>query len=146
MCTIYSMAVPLTAQGEISLLKMDELSTVVAKSSSVLCSQTVSVVGLLVNLIGILAFQSSLSHGHSHGGLSHGHSHGGQSHSQSHGHSHTGGSSHGHSHGGSSAHGHSHGDSGRVSPQGHGSGPTHSQPHHNTNMEGSYKQLFLLLF
>ncbi|XP_062597786.1 proton-coupled zinc antiporter SLC30A5-like isoform X2 [Saccostrea cucullata] len=48
---------------------------------------TVSVLGLLVNLFGIVAFRSS--HSHSHGG--HGHSHGG----------------HGHSHGG---HGHSHGD------------------------------------
>ncbi|XP_058059002.1 zinc transporter 7 [Anopheles bellator] len=47
----------------------------------------VSVLGLLVNLVGIYAFQ--------HGG--HGHSHGG------------GGSSHGHSHGGGASHGHSHG-------------------------------------
>lgn len=45
----------------------------------------VSVLGFLVNLVGIYAFQ----HGHSHGG-SHGHSH-----SNSHGHSHN---SHGHSH------------------------------------------------
>lgn len=44
--------------------------------------------GLLVNLVGIYAFQ----HGHSHGGGSHGHSHGGVSH---HGHSHN---SHGHAH------------------------------------------------
>ncbi|XP_045216205.2 proton-coupled zinc antiporter SLC30A5-like [Mercenaria mercenaria] len=49
----------------------------------------VSVIGLLVNMIGIFAFRGS--HGHSHGG--HGHSHGGQ------GHSHGG---HGHSHGGQS--------------------------------------------
>lgn len=42
----------------------------------------VSVLGLLVNLVGVYAFQ----HGHSHGG----------------------GSSHGHSHGGASSHGHSH--------------------------------------
>lgn len=107
---------------------------------------TVSVLGLLVNLIGILAFQSSLSHGHSHGGLSHGHSHGGgggSSHGQSHG-----GGSHGHSHsagshsGGSSSHGHSHGG---HSHAGHGdscqqSGSGHSQghAHHNTNMEGVF--------
>lgn len=49
----------------------------------------VSVLGLLVNLVGVYAFQ----HGHSHGGGSHGHSHnhshGGHSHSHnSHGHSH----------------------------------------------------------
>lgn len=52
----------------------------------------VSILGLLVNLVGIYAFQHG--HGHSHGGgSSHGHSHGG------------GGNSHGHSH---SSHGHSH--------------------------------------
>lgn len=37
----------------------------------------VSVMGLLVNLIGIVAFRNSHTHGHSHGG-GHGHSHGGQ--------------------------------------------------------------------
>ncbi|XP_035826343.1 zinc transporter 7 isoform X2 [Aplysia californica] len=75
----------------------------------------VSVLGFIVNLIGIFAFQ----HGHSHGGGDHGHSHGfgghGHSHgvgleeSHDHGHSH-GESDHGHSHGGSD-HGHSHGGS-----------------------------------
>ena len=48
----------------------------------------VSVLGLIVNLIGIFIFQ--------HGGAGHGHSHGGDGHG--HGHSHGGG--HGHSHGG----------------------------------------------
>ncbi|XP_015516640.1 zinc transporter 7-A [Neodiprion pinetum] len=48
----------------------------------------VSVLGLLVNLVGVYAFQHG--HGHSHGG-GHGHSHG-----DSHGHSHNHG--HGHSH------------------------------------------------
>ncbi|XP_048738334.1 proton-coupled zinc antiporter SLC30A5-like isoform X2 [Ostrea edulis] len=43
----------------------------------------VSVLGLLVNLFGIVAFRSSHSHGHSHGG--HGHSHGGHHHGHSHG-------------------------------------------------------------
>uniref|UniRef100_A0A1B6DKQ5 Cation efflux protein transmembrane domain-containing protein n=1 Tax=Clastoptera arizonana TaxID=38151 RepID=A0A1B6DKQ5_9HEMI len=54
----------------------------------------VSVLGLLVNLVGIYAFQHG--HGHSHGGSNHGHSHGGGSH----GHSHGGmmGNSHGHDH------------------------------------------------
>lgn len=41
----------------------------------------VSILGFIVNLIGIYAFQ----HGHSHGGGSHGHSHGGGSHGHSHG-------------------------------------------------------------
>lgn len=57
----------------------------------------VSVLGLLVNLVGIYAFQHG--HGHSHGG-GHGHSHGGKS---GHGHSHDNhsllmGNSHGHEH------------------------------------------------
>ncbi|KAK7492536.1 hypothetical protein BaRGS_00016202 [Batillaria attramentaria] len=100
---------------------------------------TVSVLGLFVNLIGIFAFQSSLSHGHSHGGLSHGHSHGGGG---SHGHSH-GGGSHGHSHGGGSSHGHSHGGHGESCQQsgsshGHGAGSSHGHSHHNTNMEGVF--------
>lgn len=56
----------------------------------------VSVLGFLVNLVGIYAFQHG--HGHSHGGGgSHGHSHGGGGH----GHSHDdGGHGHGHSHNG----------------------------------------------
>lgn len=65
----------------------------------------VSVLGFLVNLVGIFAFQHG-GHGHSHGGDSHGHSHGGgDSHDDGHGHSHDKG--HGHSHGG-----HSHGKEG----------------------------------
>ncbi|XP_067931468.1 zinc transporter 7-like [Watersipora subatra] len=51
----------------------------------------ISVLGLLVNLVGIFVFQHGGAHGHSHGGG--GHSHGGDGH----GHSHDGGS-HGHSH------------------------------------------------
>jgi len=56
----------------------------------------VSILGLLVNFVGIFVFQHG-GHGHSHGGgggESHGHSHGGEGH----GHSHDAG--HGHSHGG----------------------------------------------
>lgn len=49
----------------------------------------VSVLGFLVNLVGIFAFQHG--HGHTHGGSDHGHNH---SHGGSHGHSHE----HGHSH------------------------------------------------
>lgn len=64
----------------------------------------ISVLGFIVNLIGIFVFQHGGDHGHSHGGSSHGHSHGGSSHGHSHsdddhGHSHD---HHGHSHGGES--------------------------------------------
>lgn len=61
----------------------------------------ISVLGFIVNLVGIFVFN--------HGGMDHGHSHGGGG--DSHGHSHGGNSSHGHSHGGSDSHhhhGHSH--------------------------------------
>ncbi|XP_065168444.1 zinc transporter 7 [Atheta coriaria] len=51
----------------------------------------VSVLGLIVNLIGIYAFQHGHGHSHGGGGGSHGHSHGGSSHNHSH-------NSHGHSH------------------------------------------------
>jgi len=63
----------------------------------------VSVLGFLVNLVGIFCFQHG-GHGHSHGGGGdHGHSHGEKKQEDHHGHSHDNG--HGHSHGG----GHSHG-------------------------------------
>jgi len=61
----------------------------------------VSVLGLLVNLVGIYAFQ----HGHAHGGGGHGHSHGG-----GHGHSHGEPNGHGH-------HGHSHDSSPSANSQ-----------------------------
>lgn len=84
----------------------------------------VSVGGLCVNLVGIVAFHHNHSHvpGHSH--ASHGHSHGAPapvtaSHSHSHSHSH--GSPSGHSHSCSSA-----------------STPAPSPPAHNTNMEGVF--------
>lgn len=51
----------------------------------------VSVLGFIVNLVGIFVFKHGGDHGHSHGGSSHGHSHG----CSGHGHSH---SNHGHSH------------------------------------------------
>lgn len=69
----------------------------------------VSVLGLLVNLVGIYAFQHG-GHGHSHGG--HGHSHGGHGHSHgSHGnhdshHLLVNNNHHGHSHGGDEHHHH----------------------------------------
>jgi len=54
----------------------------------------VSILGFLVNLVGIFVFQhGGAGHNHSHGGGDHGHSHDG-----GHGHSHDSG--HGHSHGG----------------------------------------------
>ena len=58
----------------------------------------ISVLGFIVNIIGIFVFQ--------HGGDHHGHSHGGGG--GSHGHSHGNGSAHGHSHSNGSVHGHSH--------------------------------------
>lgn len=84
----------------------------------------VSVLGFIVNLIGIYAFQHGHGHSHGGGGGGHGHSHSshddhhsdlllndhGNSHNN-HGHSHGG---HGHSHGG---HGHSHGSLGGGSSQ-----------------------------
>ncbi|XP_037288195.1 solute carrier family 30 member 7 isoform X1 [Rhipicephalus microplus] len=66
----------------------------------------VSVLGFLVNLVGIFAFQ----HGHSHGGEGHGHSHShGHSHGPSHSHSHE--HSHNHAHGDAHSHGNGHGHS-----------------------------------
>ncbi|XP_058823611.1 zinc transporter 7 [Topomyia yanbarensis] len=97
----------------------------------------VSVLGLLVNLVGIYAFQHGGQghchggHGHSHGG--HGHSHGGHGHSHGgHGHSHSG---HNHSHGGSTNdtnhllanhnhHGHSHGSNDHHNHDHHDHGTT----------------------
>jgi len=62
----------------------------------------ISVLGFIVNLVGIFVFQHGGDHGHSHGGgSSHGHSHG--SSNNHHGHSHD--NNHGHSH---DDHGHSH--------------------------------------
>lgn len=82
-------------------------------TETLLLFQTVSVIGLCVNLVGIMAFHSS--HGHGHGGSSHGHGH-------SHGSGHHGHAErHGHSHGG---HNHSHGS------------PSSSSSVHNSNMEG----------
>lgn len=48
----------------------------------------VSVLGLIVNLVGIYAFQHGHGHSHSGGNNSHGHSHGSNSHNHSHNHSH----------------------------------------------------------
>lgn len=90
----------------------------------------VSVMGFIVNLIGIFAFQHGGSHhGHSHGGSGHGHSHA----AAGHGHSHSGGghghsndvpshTGHGHSHAVKSSvgHGHSHSDGSNHHGHSHG--------------------------
>lgn len=102
----------------------------------------VSVLGFLVNLIGIFVFQHGGNHGHSHDG-GHGHSHSlfngslshGHSHSEGHGHSHGGG--HGHSHGGD--HGHSHGvDQSHKHGHGYGSSCPDEPPEEH---RGSSKQI-----
>ncbi|XP_018417476.1 PREDICTED: zinc transporter 7 isoform X3 [Nanorana parkeri] len=98
----------------------------------------VSVLGFLVNLIGIFVFQHGGNHhGHSHEG-GHGHSHSSFNGSLSHGHSHSGG--HGHSHG--TGHGHSHeSDHGHGHEHGHG----HKHDHHfgsrNEEIRGPSKQI-----
>ncbi|XP_014662054.1 PREDICTED: zinc transporter 7-like [Priapulus caudatus] len=87
----------------------------------------VSVLGLLVNLLGIFVF----GHGHSHGDGDHGHSHGGIS-SAHHDHHHDtthglgmGNDSHGHSH--DHGHGHSHdGDTSHGGEHSHGGGSSSS--------------------
>ncbi|GEQ71205.1 hypothetical protein JCM33374_g4886 [Metschnikowia sp. JCM 33374] len=107
----------------------------------------VSILGLLVNVVGIFAFNHG--HSHSHGGHSHGHSHGhscasepthsdshvahcdshngghSQSHNQSHGHSHD--DVHSQSH--NQSHGHSHDDSHNQS---HNQSHDHSSGHSHT--------------
>ena len=105
----------------------------------------VSTLGLLVNMVGLLAF------GHAHAGHDHGHSH---SHSHSHGHQklhhhHEHKHGHGHDHNHSHDHGHDHGhgttghgDS-RPEPQcGHdhqsAPKPSHDHDHDNDNMHGIF--------
>ena len=89
----------------------------------------VSVLGLCVNIVGLIFFHDHGSHGHSHGG-------GG-----GHGHSHGGGGGHGHSHGGND-HGHSHGGSSCSGDHGHeaaGSKAAAAEAaHHNSNMFAIY--------
>jgi len=90
----------------------------------------VSVLGFIVNLIGIFIFQHG-GHGHSHGGGdSHGHSHGG------HGHSHEG-DNHGHSH---NNHGHSHNN------HAHSHSHSHSHSHGHSHGGGSDSQIMKGVF
>lgn len=81
----------------------------------------VTVLGFVVNMVGLFAF------GHAHAGHDHGHSHG---HSHDHGHS------HGHSDGHAHADGHTHGqdcDHAQPSPT-----PAAHDHHHNENMHGLF--------
>ncbi|KAK4125602.1 hypothetical protein N657DRAFT_591252 [Parathielavia appendiculata] len=85
----------------------------------------VSTAGLLVNLVGMMAFGHH-HHGHGH---DHGHSHGCNGHAHKHQHSDHHGHDHSHSHGQhDEKHGHSHG------AQAH----SHSHSHDNENMYGIY--------
>eukprot|EP00038_Savillea_parva_P001487 m.104295 g.104295 ORF g.104295 m.104295 type:complete len:478 (-) comp10520_c1_seq1:1593-3026(-) len=102
----------------------------------------VSIVGLFVNILGIVAF----SHAHTHGGepCDHGHSHDAAPTSMpSSSHTH-GGGNHGHSHGGKACdgnhgshgnHGHSHGAP--ATPSGHGHGHGHAGGGHGHAHNGS---------
>ncbi|XP_067137558.1 zinc transporter 7 [Centruroides vittatus] len=83
----------------------------------------VSVLGLLVNLVGIFAFQHGHAHGHGHG-----HSHGGHGHSHdSHGHSsHSHSQSHGHGHG----HSHDYGGNSNCDDEDHKQESSQSQIMH----------------
>uniref|UniRef100_A0A3P8QQA8 Zinc transporter n=1 Tax=Astatotilapia calliptera TaxID=8154 RepID=A0A3P8QQA8_ASTCA len=116
----------------------------------------VSVAGLLVNLVGIFAFQHG-GHGHSHGEGDHGHSHSLFNGSTSHGHGHGGHHHHDkhadcHSHGGHHHHdkhadchshgGHHHHDK-HADWHSHGG---HEEPHYNDELQhlpgkGSSKQI-----
>ncbi|XP_006009978.1 zinc transporter 7 isoform X2 [Latimeria chalumnae] len=96
----------------------------------------VSILGFIVNLIGIFVFQHG-GHGHSHDG-GHGHSHsllnGGLSHGHSHG-------DHGHGHSHESKHGHGHGHShGHDHEHSHGHGNCH-EDHSGDQGRGSSKQI-----
>ncbi|XP_078417791.1 zinc transporter 7 isoform X2 [Cetorhinus maximus] len=103
---------------------------------------SISVLGFLVNLVGIFVFKHG-GHGHSHDG-GHGHSHSlfnGGIPGLNHGHSHGehGHGEHGHSHGHKSLHSHDHS---------HGHGHSHSQEHHHEDYQcdtlqakGSNKQI-----
>ncbi|KAH8313896.1 hypothetical protein KR067_013598 [Drosophila pandora] len=95
----------------------------------------VSVLGLLVNLVGIYAFNHG-GHGHSHGGGGHGHSHGG------------GSTGHGHSHG----HSHNHNDINNHDHQaitldnGHGHSHDHGSHGHSHDMSGTNSQIMRGVF
>ncbi|XP_041063671.1 zinc transporter 7 isoform X2 [Carcharodon carcharias] len=105
---------------------------------------SISVLGFLVNLVGIFVFKHG-GHGHSHDG-GHGHSHSlfnggipGLNHGHSHGEHGHGHGEHGHSHGHKSLHSHDHS---------HGHGHSHSQEHHHEDYQcdtlqakGSNKQI-----
>jgi len=107
----------------------------------------VSTIGLVVNLIGIMAFDHA-HHGHGH---SHGHSHGGHSHGHEHGHAHT--HAHGehnhseqnHNHDENSIHAHYHPGTDILPPTtpskptpSHSHGHGHHHHHNSDNMHGIF--------
>lgn len=80
----------------------------------------VSVLGFIVNLIGIYAFQHGHGHSHGGGGGGHGHSHSSSSsHSHDHEHSDLLLNNHGHSHNNHIDHGHGHSHGGGGADHGH---------------------------
>ncbi|KAI0272645.1 cation efflux family-domain-containing protein [Gloeopeniophorella convolvens] len=83
----------------------------------------VSVVGLCVNLFGMLATGGHAHHGHSHG---HGHDHG---HGHSHGHAHAHDHAHEHTHSHSPVHAHAHDHDGEHDGQFH----NHDEDHHHAS-------------
>ena len=87
----------------------------------------VSTLGLIVNMVGLLAF------GHAHAGHDHGHSHGGHSHN--HGHDHGHGHSHNHSHNHNHTHSHSHNHD-----HDHGLSHGHNHTHSHNNFDGGHSQ------
>ncbi|XP_040215864.1 zinc transporter 7 [Rana temporaria] len=99
----------------------------------------VSVLGFLVNLVGIFVFQHGGNHhGHSHEG-GHGHSHSSFNGSLSHGHSHSGGHGHSHDHSHGGGHGHEHGhEHGHSQKHGHHFGSSDEPPE---EPRGSSKQI-----
>ncbi|GAB7355390.1 hypothetical protein MBLNU459_g5911t1 [Dothideomycetes sp. NU459] len=94
----------------------------------------VSVLGFLVNMVGLLAFGHAHA-GHDHGG--HGHDHG-----HAHGHSHDHGHSHSHSQADGSvscdSHGHGHAHAHNSQPQAESHAHAHAHAHGNENMHGIY--------
>jgi len=104
----------------------------------------VSVMGLVVNMVGIFVFQ--------HGGGHHGHSHGGADH----GHSHSGGGGHGHSHSEPHHDNHSHHDTNplltgfsAVSPSmanGHSHSNSHGHSHDEHSGSGQRSQIMQGVF
>ncbi|ANB11584.1 metal cation transporter MSC2 [Sugiyamaella lignohabitans] len=105
----------------------------------------VSILGLLVNLVGIVAFNHGHAHGHDHGhshGHSHGHDHSHDDHTHNHSHDdhkhdHDHTHEHDHDHDHPSHHDHSHAHTHDHSHS-HGHGHSHGHSHDNENMRGIF--------